>query len=758
MKMNRLRAFGAAVALFLAIGWPLLAANVPPRPAALRAGGFPGGQIRLSWTHQAPNESYFRLERSKNKPNNYTFLADLPANTTVYTDTTVRLDTTYWYRVQACNQAGCSLPSKDSYSVSFAAETLPNQDERYMAFLVNEARADPAAYGYPVYPPRPPLAGNPLLTYAAHAHAQAVVNSGFTISHCHPASNDGSTEYRCPSERARDVGYPCAVSENMVRGSGGWEGVEAAHRLFIDSPAHRENMLDSAAQEVGMGYAYDLDKSATFPGQYVQTFCGLDPALPQALPAGVVVPYWGRATTSFTFLANFYNPAGTKPQQALVIIDGQAYKMELRHGVPANGSYAYTTTLDRGPHTYFFRFKYGEGQDARLPAAGVYTGPDVEVGQAVLEAPDEYPTLAAALAEAKGDVIIQLAAGTFAEKTPLILNLPGIQIRGAGLDKTIIQGRGSGHVFEVEAAATLRGLTLTGSGSQTFDSALWHTRGQLKVHQVRVTGNNRGLFTYCFTPGCKAIAKISNSIFDHNAGAALEANAPGRHQLLNLTIASNGRGVVLNHLASRVVNSIIVGNTNEGLAGPAQKFPYVRYNNVWDNGKNYEGLEPGDHNISRPPRFEAETQGDYRLEVGSLCINAGHPAAQYDDRDGSRNDLGAYGGPQAPVSLNSQVSVTPREEQAYIVSWQGYASEGVQSYDIQYRLGYDGSWQDWLSQTTATSALFGPAEPVIVPGEGVYYFRSRVRDASGNIEAYPVEADAYTGLEVISVYLPIIQK
>ncbi len=39
---------------------------------------------------------------------------------------------------------------------------------------------------------------------------------------------------------------------------------------------------------------------------------------------------------------------------------------------------------------------------------------------------------------------------------------------------------------------------------------------------------------------------------------------------------------------------------------------------------------------------------DYRLAPDSPCINAGDPAAEYDDPDGSRNDMGAYGGPEAP--------------------------------------------------------------------------------------------------------------
>ena len=35
----------------------------------------------------------------------------------------------------------------------------------------------------------------------------------------------------------------------------------------------------------------------------------------------------------------------------------------------------------------------------------------------------------------------------------------------------------------------------------------------------------------------------------------------------------------------------------------------------------------------------------YELSSGSTCVDAGNPSSSYNDEDGSRNDLGAYGGP-----------------------------------------------------------------------------------------------------------------
>jgi len=38
------------------------------------------------------------------------------------------------------------------------------------------------------------------------------------------------------------------------------------------------------------------------------------------------------------------------------------------------------------------------------------------------------------------------------------------------------------------------------------------------------------------------------------------------------------------------------------------------------------------------------TQGATRVVADSPCINAGPPDPQYNDRDGSRNDIGMFGG------------------------------------------------------------------------------------------------------------------
>ncbi|MCK4311361.1 MAG: hypothetical protein KAW88_01350 [Candidatus Cloacimonetes bacterium] len=52
----------------------------------------------------------------------------------------------------------------------------------------------------------------------------------------------------------------------------------------------------------------------------------------------------------------------------------------------------------------------------------------------------------------------------------------------------------------------------------------------------------------------------------------------------------------------------------------------------------------GEGNIDADPLFVDPDNGDYHLQTGFPCIDAGNPDPQYNDPDATRNDMGAYGG------------------------------------------------------------------------------------------------------------------
>jgi hypothetical protein len=93
------------------------------------------------------------------------------------------------------------------------------------------------------------------------------------------------------------------------------------------------------------------------------------------------------------------------------------------------------------------------------------------------------------------------------------------------------------------------------------------------------------------------------------------------------------------------------------------------------------------------------------------------------------------------VPPTSKTSAAPCAVSSVTVSWQGAdTGSGIASYDVQVHTGDGGSWTDWQSGSTGTSAVYADDTGY------VYYFRSQARDEAGNLESAPTEADAQTWL------------
>ena len=65
--------------------------------------------------------------------------------------------------------------------------------------------------------------------------------------------------------------------------------------------------------------------------------------------------------------------------------------------------------------------------------------------------------------------------------------------------------------------------------------------------------------------------------------------------------------------------------------------------NLSQSGQAFEGRYNFLATDEQPPKFIAE--GDLRLAASSPCVDAGNPAEEFNDSDGTRNDQGAFGGP-----------------------------------------------------------------------------------------------------------------
>ncbi len=95
---------------------------------------------------------------------------------------------------------------------------------------------------------------------------------------------------------------------------------------------------------------------------------------------------------------------------------------------------------------------------------------------------------------------------------------------------------------------------------------------------------------------------------------------------------------------------------------------------------------------------------------------------------------------------------------AFMVTWNGEdkGGSGIRSYDIQYRTGAGEPWQNWITNTATSFAMFGPDLPVTVKDNTVYYFQARAIDNAGNLGSFAGgDGDTYT---VIDITPPRIAK
>lgn len=97
----------------------------------------------------------------------------------------------------------------------------------------------------------------------------------------------------------------------------------------------------------------------------------------------------------------------------------------------------------------------------------------------------------------------------------------------------------------------------------------------------------------------------------------------------------------------------------------------------------------------------------------------------------------------------SQVHILPalQHRESFVVSWSGSdENSGLRSYDIQFRDGAGGLWQNWRLGVSDTQALFFGSFG------HTYYFRARARDRAANVEPYPPgDGDTHTTLSLCRI-------
>jgi parallel beta-helix repeat protein len=294
-----------------------------------------------------------------------------------------------------------------------------------------------------------------------------------------------------------------------------------------------------------------------------------------------------------------------------------------------------------------------------------------------LNVPSEHKTIQAAIDAAANGDLIKVAAGRYKEN---IMLKEGIIIQGAGADVTTIDGGGKGNVVEGAKGAVIEGFTITNSGKQgitgtKMDVGISAAHSPMTIANCRIVGNNTGIRTY-FSPSnivnniiadnkvyglyiLYSDSSIKNNVISDNASYGIY-NSYSNPEIINNTILKNFDGIYSE--VSRVVvrNNIVVNNNSAGIhwvefpdAQNEKVAPVLSYNLVWGNKNDYVNVSQAKGDISRNPLLADISRRDLHLKKGSPAVNAGSDDRNDNDPDGTRNDMGAYGGPLSLKNIPS---------------------------------------------------------------------------------------------------------
>jgi mono/diheme cytochrome c family protein len=295
-----------------------------------------------------------------------------------------------------------------------------------------------------------------------------------------------------------------------------------------------------------------------------------------------------------------------------------------------------------------------------------------------LKVPSEFMTIETAIDRASAGDVVLVAPGRYKENIKL---KKGIILRGSGSDMTTIDGGGKGNVVEGAEDSLIEGFTVTNSGMKgrtgsAMDVGISADHAPMTIANCRIVGNNGGIRVY-YSPSNivnniisdNKLFGISNVFSDSTVKNNINVNngdygiiiSYSTPKIINNTLYKNSGGI--HSEVSKVVikNNIIVKNSTVGIRWvedpDAQDGvePVLSYNLIWGNGEDFYHVSSGTGDLSKEPRFIDMTKGNFHLKTDSPAVNSGDEAGT--DPDGTRSDIGAFGGSMAQeeIPLSPQV-------------------------------------------------------------------------------------------------------
>ncbi len=306
-----------------------------------------------------------------------------------------------------------------------------------------------------------------------------------------------------------------------------------------------------------------------------------------------------------------------------------------------------------------------------------------------------------------------------------------------------------GGIYVNTSIPQIEGNVISGNSAVSAGAGIYCDGASPEITHNIVKGNwttytyGRGGGIECYGNSHPAISynRISENVSANGGGISCFTNS--NPIISNNTVAGNystasGGGLRCLNSSPTIVNSIIWGNGLSPISQSPGSNAQITYSDI-------QQAWPGMGNINVYPDFIDTVRLDYRLNWGSLCIDAGDSSAQYNDPDGSRADMGAYYYDQSsPVRILLIPGSTPM-----LTPPTGGTLEYIIRADNNDAMAHN--FVLWCDVTLPDSSVYGPVlgpvEVTIAPG--AILMRTRVQNvpASAPMGVYHYNIYALAGAD-----------
>ncbi|MCD6327190.1 PQQ-binding-like beta-propeller repeat protein [bacterium] len=199
-----------------------------------------------------------------------------------------------------------------------------------------------------------------------------------------PPSADASTDFTYSVHYADEDNHPPAVKNVVI------DGVAHSMSLYSDFDSDGTYRYTISGDLIGYGaHIYYFDFQDTQGARVILPAPPLEPfngpavnAVPE-LTNGQVSPISGDADVDFIFSVNYGDADGIRPDEVVLVLDGNRYDMTLEQGILTDGLYARTmngASIGLGDdHSYHFEATDDSDSQTRFPigASGEISGPAI---------------------------------------------------------------------------------------------------------------------------------------------------------------------------------------------------------------------------------------------------------------------------------------------------------------------------------------------------------------------------------------------